>query len=478
MADTHHTPSVPGKPALAAALLVMATACATPPFGPPSTPADFNGCPLIPDAATSDFLEFQTNRDAVLARMEPPTEFSLLVGLREARQERTFRRMSVFQQMSDVRLDARSGAVFVVQAPDASALERVRASMAAQTDVVAFVEENVTLYPSALEPDDPCYAIQWHYWSDEAGEQQAPGGARLPERWAATTGDADVVVAVIDTGLAANADTAAANIVDGFDFISNASNASDGDGRDNDPTDPGDAFSSFHGTHVAGTVGSVATNNSAGVAGAAWTVSVQPIRALGDLGGTTADIIDAIRWAAGVPVPGAPRNQTPADIINLSLGGGGRCSRAMQAAVDDATAAGALVIAAAGNESRDAGLTMPAGCDNVLTVAAGDFNGALARYSNFGESVELLAPGGDVRADRNRDGVPDGVASTVAEGFALYNGTSMAAPHVAGVAALILAQEPDLSPAELLARLVATARPRSARQCPQLCGAGLLNAAP
>lgn len=155
-------------------------------------------------------------------------------------------------------------------------------------------------------------------------------------------------------------------------------------------------------------------------------------------------------------------------------------SPSTQAAINDAVAMGAMVVVAAGNDATDASQVFPASCNNVITVAASDFRGHLAtRYSNYGSTVEIMAPGGDVLRDDNGDGRPDGVLSMVhpnAGSYAYYNGTSMAAPHVAGVAALMLAQEPALLPSQVLGRLQANALPRTAVQCPQPCGIGLLSA--
>jgi serine protease len=205
---------------------------------------------------------------------------------------------------------------------------------------------------------------------------------------------------------------------------------------------------------------------------------------LGKCGGTIADINDGIRWAAGLAVPGVPTNPTPARVINMSLGTppGNPCSASpsTQAAINDAVGAGAAVVVAAGNDAVDASQVFPASCDNVITVAASDARGHLVtRYSNFGATVEIMAPGGDVQRDDNGDGNNDGVLSMVhpnAGTYARYNGTSMATPHVAGVAALYLAQTPTLTPAQLTAQLQNNALPRTSSQCPQPCGAGLLSA--
>ncbi len=164
----------------------------------------------------------------------------------------------------------------------------------------------------------------------------------------------------------------------------------------------------------------------------------------------------------------------------MSLGAPVACSESpsTQSAINDAVAAGATVVVAAGNDADDVAGYLPAGCNNVITVAASDARGYLVtRYSNYGEGVEIMAPGGDVRRDDNGDGSPDGVLSMIKDTYAFYNGTSMAAPHVAGVAALLLAKEGPLSPADVLARLQGSAIPRSATECPNPCGTGLLNAA-
>ena len=364
-------------------------------------------------------------------------------------------------------------------------------ALSAQPDV-EYAQPNYILQIVAT-PNDPRFPEQWHYFDRGAGAGQAPGGIGLPTRWDTGTGDPSVVVAVIDTGiLPAHPDIAGSpNLVAGFDMISIPSIANDGGGRDADPTDPGDAIAagecfagsparpnSWHGTHVAGTVGVGRTNNSTGVAGVNHDARVQPVRVLGKCGGTTVDITDAIRWAAGLPVPGVPANPTPARVINLSLGGSGACSPAYQSAVDDAVAAGVTVVVAAGNDAQDAANFRPASCDDVITVAASDFRGRLVtRYSNFGATVEIMAPGGDVLRNDSGNG-NDGVLSMVQGGYARYNGTSMAAPHVAGVAALLLEEDSTRTPAQILGLLQASAIPRSATECPQPCGAGLLSALP
>lgn len=358
---------------------------------------------------------------------------------------------------------------------------------------VEYAQPNFIHQP-LIVPNDPLYAQQWHYRTNGTGAGQSPGGIDLPAAWDQTTGSTSVVVSVIDTGVLPDhpENRGSANVIAGYDMISSVARGNDGDGRDADATDPGDASSagecgpgspargsSWHGTHVAGTIGTGNTNDGQGMAGINWQARIMAVRALGKCGGSTADINDAIRWSAGLPVPGVPANPNPARVINMSLGAGAPCSASpsTQAAINDAVTAGALVVVAAGNEAQDAANAFPASCNNVVAVAAGDERGRLAtRYSNFGATVDLLAPGGDVRQDADNDGNPDGVLSAVDGGYAYYNGTSMAAPHVAGVAALVLAREPGLTPAQLESRLKSTARPRSAAQCPSPCGTGLLSA--
>lgn len=365
-------------------------------------------------------------------------------------------------------------------------------SLAARPDV-EYAQPNYIFQVTAT-PNDSAYSKQWHYFDNGSGAGQAPGGINLPTTWNTNKGSSAVVVAVIDTGILPGHEdiSGSPNLVNGYDLISDPDTANDGDGRDADATDPGDAISanecfpgspalpsSWHGTHVAGTIGVGKTNNSLGVAGINWHVKVQPVRVLGKCGGTMVDINDAIRWAAGLPVPGVPNNSTPAKVINMSLGGAAPCSAspATQSAINDAIAKGVTVVVAAGNESSDASGFIPASCNGVITVAASDRRGFLAtRYSNFGARVDIMAPGGDTRQDSDNDGNPDGVLSMVDGGYAFYNGTSMAAPHTAGVAALLLAQDGTRTPAQVLSLLKANALPRSATECPKPCGAGLLNA--
>ncbi|WP_395398568.1 S8 family serine peptidase [Arthrobacter sp. UC242_113] len=349
---------------------------------------------------------------------------------------------------------------------------------------VAYAEPDVKLQAKASDPQDTFYPLQWNLSAEI-------GGIRATGAWDVTQG-AGQVVAVIDTGITSHPDLDA-NMLHGYDMISNPDEARDDDGRDPDATDMGDATdigqcadgsaampSSWHGTHVAGIIAAVAGNNE-GIAGVAPEAKILPVRVLGPCGGQTSDIADAVLWASGATVDGVPNNPHPARVINLSLGGLlPECPRAFQDAVDTATARGSVVVAAAGNEMTQASKSTPANCANVVSVAASGPSGALAPYSNFGPGVDITAPGGDMSADPS-GGIPslthDDSDTPEIENYAYAEGTSAAAPHVSAVAALLMAQMgPTAAPAAVVARLQRTARAIPGG-CPQGCGAGLLDAA-
>jgi serine protease len=351
-------------------------------------------------------------------------------------------------------------------------------------------------------PNDPLWALQWDFRDNGAAAGQSPGGAGFSGFWSKTkdTGSRNVVVAVVDTGLQMNHPDikGSPNLAPGYDMVSDPMMGNDGDGRDNDPNDPGDkcdpadvnTSDTFHGTHVAGTIGVASTNNKAGVAGGNWDVTIVPVRALGRCGGKLSDINDAIRWAAGtVPARDSQGkeiwNSKPADIINLSIGLFEPCPASMQAAINDATAAGAIVVAAAGNARVDVKYFAPGGCDNVVSVAANDARGVLTPYSNYGAKVSLMAPGGDMSRDDDKDGRPDGILSTKyakncldpakpgtkvdACYYSYENGTSMAAPHVSAALALLKAKFPGAVPSDLRTRLLQASMPRTEMQCSGKC---------
>jgi serine protease len=285
-------------------------------------------------------------------------------------------------------------------------------------------------------PNDPYYADQWHY------EQ-----VRLPEAWDSTVGESangqDVVVAVIDSGVYLGHEDFQGKLLPGWDFH-------------DDDADPDDAntqdTSKWHGTHVAGSI-AAATDNNTGVAGSSWGAVIMPVRVLGDDSGSRYDVIQGARYAAGLSNDSGQLPERPADVINLSLGGGGYSSTE-QALYDDIRSAGIHVVAAAGNENSDEPM-YPAAYNGVLSVSATNCARERASYSNYGSTITLAAPGGDTSAcSLFRTGA---VVSTVGSGsgdsrssaYGAKMGTSMAAPHVSGVLALMLALYPELSPTQV-----------------------------
>jgi serine protease len=330
-------------------------------------------------------------------------------------------------------------------------------------------------------PNDTQYGQQWHYFETTAG-------INLPAAWDKSTG-LGVVVAVLDTGYRPHADLAA-NVLPGYDMIMDTFTANDDTGRDNDALDPGDyvsaggcggtplqdTTSSWHGTHVAGTIAAV-SNNGSGVAGVAFNAKVLPVRVLGRCGGQMSDVAAAIVWASGGTVSGLPANANPARVINLSLGAPGACDITTQNAIDSARSRGTVVVVSAGNSNDDAANYSPASCDGVVTVAAVNRSGGKAYYSNYGPKVALAAPGGEMlfnEADGVLSTLNSGATTPGADTYTYYQGTSMAAPHVAGVVALMLSKNPSLTPDDIATKLKSTARafPSTCAQC----GAGIVNA--
>ncbi|MEU0398829.1 S8 family serine peptidase [Streptomyces sp. NPDC006197] len=357
---------------------------------------------------------------------------------------------------------------------------------------VASVEPDIRAYAMAVTPNDTDYAKQWDLF-------EPTGGMNVPAAWDKTTGSG-VTVAVIDTGYAAHSDLAS-NVIPGYDFITSSTDARDGNGRDADAKDEGDwnatdgecgtgskaSSSSWHGTHVAGTIAAV-TNNTKGIAGIAYNAKIQPVRVLGKCGGSSSDIADAITWASGGSVPGIPANPNPAKVINMSLGGASStCPSVYQTAISGAVSRGTTVVVAAGNSNANASGFTPANCSGVITVASTNRAGARSYYSNYGTIVDVAAPGGETRNATDTPGtvttpenaiystLNSGLTTQSTETYKPYQGTSMAAPHIAGLAALLKSAKSTLTPADIESAIKNTARPLPGA-CTGGCGTGIADA--
>ncbi len=346
---------------------------------------------------------------------------------------------------------------------DAESMSDLLAELRQNQDI-EYVEADLLL-KSNFVPNDARYSEQWHMTEEVAGLQ-------MESVWDEVTGEG-VVVAVIDSGYIEHQDLSP-NLLPGYDMITNAETAGDGDGRDADATDMGDGETelehSWHGTHIAGTIAAVA-NNGKGVVGIAHDAKVVPIRAMGRNGGFISDIAASVIWAAGGFVNGVPTNKNPAQVINLSLGGEGECGQTIQKAIDTAVQLGATVVVSAGNDQQNVTKFVPASCNNIITVGAVNRSGARAYYSNYGHQVEISAAGGEIISS-----FADGILSTwKGNGNAFYEGTSMAAPQVAAVAALLYQAKPDITPAEVATILSESARPFTG-EC-ELCGSGIIDPA-
>lgn len=364
----------------------------------------------------------------------------------------------------------------------------------------AFAAPNDPLYGAGVPGDGPA-AGQWYL--------RAPGGAvqasiDVEPAWAITTGSPNVVVAVIDTGVRDDHPdllpiSMGGNLLPGYDMISDPALGNDGSSRDGDASDPGDWVtesetndasnpfyecttkdsstgryvaqdSSWHGTQVSGLIAAL-TNNGVGMASVGRNVRVLPVRALGKCGeGFDSDILAGLRWAAGLAVPGLPMTPTPARVINTSFGGDGACPVSYRDAVAEVNAAGAIVVASAGNSTGHA-VSAPANCSGVIAVAALRHVGTKVGFSDLGPEVAISAPGGNcVNSGAGSPcvypiltttdaGTTTPVGPTYTDSFNPTLGTSFSAPLVSGTVALMLSAQPSLTPAQVRNLLQASARP-------------------
>lgn len=385
----------------------------------------------------------------------------------------------------------------------------------ARSDVLS-AEPNTVMRPSSV-PNDPRYALQWHYPQ-----------LNLPAAWdsfsSASAVGAGVTIAIVDSGILWDKSDAAkrhpdfncevapgvAKIAPGYDFA-----AGDDNPIDDALNGGGTAYSGYHGSHVAATA-AACSNDAFGVAGVAWAARILPVRVFDGDAGTLSDVAKGIYWAAGVPIPASagssvPLNPNPAQVINLSLGAQQAPSPLLQDAVNAANAKGAVVVVAAGNSGIDASSMTPANLQGVIVVGALGAAKELAPYSDYGALVSVVAPGGNFS---RRGAAADGVLSVQGCGAAqtdlgssnsgeggsalpcsganqpgsgYLQGTSMSSPHVAGVIALMMSRQAALltppSPLEAgrnWARVLSYLRDASSlsgvTNCERGCGAGLVDA--
>jgi serine protease len=386
---------------------------------------------------------------------------------------------------------------------DAATLAR---QLAADPDV-AFAEPNGRKRLLTAR-DEPLYAAaaagvrvrgpdvgQWYL---RAPSGAAVAGINIEPAWARSLGSANVVVAVLDTGvrfdhpdLGRVAD--GGRLLPGYDFVADSIISNDGGGRDSDPSDPGDwvssadltadaarsasqrrftgcsvSSSSWHGTSTASLVG--AAVNGIGMAGTAPGVRVLPVRVLGKCAGYDSDIQAGMLWAAGIPVAGVPDNPNPAKVLNMSLGGTGTCSASYQSVVDQVLAKGAVIVAAAGN-SAGGPVGTPANCRGVISVLALRHVGTKVGFSDLGPEITIAAPGGNCVntaagspclypiVAATDDGLQGPTASNWTDSYDYSVGTSFSSPLVAGAVGLMFSVQPGLTPTQVRTTLQATARP-------------------
>lgn len=355
--------------------------------------------------------------------------------------------------------------------PDLLRRSNARTRTAANSKV-AQVAQAAQASNQVVAPNDTLYPQQWNLHGTKS--------LATPEAWKTTQG-AGVTVAVIDSGIVKHPDLDA-NVLPGYDFITEPSIARDGNGRDSDPTDQGNweeagvcgadaeaSESNWHGTHVAGSIAAI-MNNKRGIVGVAPSTKILPVRALGMCGGYDSDIADAMVWAAGGTVEGVPANSNPAKIINLSLGGEGTCPATYSKAIAEVNKRGAILVVAAGNDGQDTSKVAPANCGGSIVVGATDQNGKRSDFSNYGKIVDVSAPGSSIMST-----VDLGTTVSTGAGYTEYDGTSMAAPQVAGVIALMKSVDPSLNAERAKQILKQSSKPLTCDV--NGCGSGIVNAA-
>lgn len=429
----------------------------------------------------------------------------------------------------------------------AAAATRWQARLVARPEVAWVLPDTreTRLQAELPQPDDPLFAGaegQWWLQPVSGSNANAPEARRrgvpgVQTAWAQATGGADTVIAVLDSGWTDHPDLDAARLLPGYDMVSDWDEATglgaanDGDGRDADAHDPGDWVSAqdrandaaryagcevspslWHGTAVLGLIAE-RSGNATGGAGLDWAARLLPVRVAGKCGATVRDIVDGLRWAAGLPVcrrfadtlapdagcaEWAPPNPHPARIVNLSYGGQADCNAEYQDAIDELWARGVLVVAAAGN--AHGAPTRPANCRHVVGVAALNRDGFKTHYSNFGAALSIATVGGDDSGGHWGGWLADsglvslansGTQAPAGPSYRAHHGTSFAAPLVSGTLGLMLGLAPGLTAQQLAEGLASSARPhvrsplmaacsaRNPGRCvcdAASCGAGILDA--
>jgi serine protease len=479
------------KPSTRNTLLVtLALAAAALPGAPPAVAQEFN--PYAGRATTSP----ASDRVIVKLRAQPQQAGREKPAIEDAdRRIDDLGRRAGLEARSLRRLGRDLHVIEIERAAPGDSLEATLERLNADP-AVEFAEPDARMRPHRV-PNDPGFTGQWFLHENGPGVDGTVASAiDAVAAWDLTTGVASVVVAVIDTGVRFDHPdllpvAEGGKLLPGYDFVSAESGgtaraANDGDGWDPDASDPGDWISSldrttsqfsgcainsssWHGTRVSGMLAGL-TDNATGIAGVGWSNRILPVRVLGKCGGLTSDIIAGMRWAAGLPQSGAPANPNPARVLNLSLGGQGSCSSAYQSAIDEITARGVTVIVSAGNDGSTA--DQPANCRGVVSVTGVRHVGTKVGFANLGLDVTIAAPGGncvnvgpgqpclyslDTTTNLGATTPADNGYTDRVDNFNV--GTSFAAPIVSGIAALMYSVNRSLTPAELIERMKASARP-------------------
>lgn len=432
--------------------------------------------PVTADSLLRSNSDSHSTHQQYIVRFHPEAAEASLPRLRAAALQRAAQHLPAARvrglQVQQVRQMA-SGS-FVVRTSHALDSIESEAFIAALTADPAVVHAQPDLVlQSTWIPNDQHYPKQWGLgtWSYAINVQPA---------WELSRG-AGITVAVLDSGTTVHPDLDA-QMLPGYDFVSDPQVARDGNGRDANPQDEGNwgttidcrrnIDSDWHGTKVAGTLAAIA-NNREGIAGVANGARILPVRVTGRCSrGMLSDTVDAMLWAAGFDVTGVKKNTNPANIVNISLAGIGMCSSEMQEAIDKLGLARVTVVTGVGNDNADAKDYTPANCLRIIAVGSNDGQGRKSLFSNTGENVDLVAPGEDIYSTSN-----GGSTYPETPWYGEQSGTSFAAPHVAGVVALMQSgRQRLLTPANVELILKNTAKDMGA-DCPRSeCGFGLIDA--